>query len=285
MTRNLPGHFSRQPAASSISSVDFGRSPVSLSSGTDDSTWRRPHPSRVECHPSAISPAVEPLSGAEQVTVNPQPYFVPPTASASDILANVAIQDLIAQESDAEFHDLPYYHTSIPSLASASDSYDRFDFETPVTRGDYSDSDWEHMEEWTLDNALQSPPKPSTSSNQSPGLGVAPLPSLLHINKEIRVISSSMLEDTFRRTTRPNSLPCEDDGGVVIVSPDPSFPHPHLLSTIIEEDGDEEPSSPERDSEDEDEDETSDTETIRPSRSYLVADCQWTQESMSRPEC
>ena len=197
---------------------------------------------------------------------------------------------MIAQESDAEFYDLPYYHTNIPGLASASDSYDTFDFEPPVARADYSDSDWGDIEEWTvtIDDAPQSSPKPSASSDQSPGLGMAPLPSLLHINKEVRAISSSMLEDTFRRTTRPSSLPCEDDGeaqgeAVVIVSPDPSFPHPHLLSTIIEEDGDEEPSSPERDSEDEDE--MSDTETIRPSSSQLVADCQLTQESTSRPEC
>ena len=260
----LPGHFSRQPAASSIqSAVDVGRSPVSLSSIMEDSTRRRPHPSRVECHPSAISPAVEPLSSAEEVTVNPQPYFVPPTASASDVLANVAIQDLLAQ--DAEFYDLPYYSTSIPGLASVSDSYDTFDFETPVERGDYSDSEWEDMEEWTIDDAMQSPPKPSASSNQSPGLGIESLPSLVHINNEVRVISSAMLDVAFRRTIRPYSVPCEDDEDEVIVSPDASFPHPHLLSTIIEEDGDEEPYSPERDSEDDDD--TSDTETIRPSSS------------------
>ena len=35
----------------------------------------------------------------------PQPHFVPSTASASEILTSVAIQDLLAQ--DAESNDLP----------------------------------------------------------------------------------------------------------------------------------------------------------------------------------
>jgi hypothetical protein len=166
---------------------------------------------------------------------------------------------------DAEFYELPCHSTSIPGLASYSDSCDSFDFVSPFARDEYSDSDWEEeMEEGTIDDddAL---PEPSGSSNPFRGLGMADLPSLVHISKEIRLISSSVVEVTFRNT-RPNSFPGEDsdDEEEAILSPDPSFPHPHLLSTIIEEDEEEEASSPERDSEDEDE--LSDTETIRPSR-------------------
>ena len=185
----------------------------------------------------------------------------------------MAIQDMLAQE-DAEFYELPSCHsTSIPGLASYSDSYhDAFDFVSPFARDEYSDSDSdledEDMEEGTV--ALQSPPEPSGSSNPFRGLGMTALPSLVHISKEIRLISSSVVEITFGNT-RPNSFPGEDhededhDDEEAILSPDPSFPHPHLLSTIIEEDEEEEASSPEGDSEDEDE--LSDTETIRPSRS------------------
>jgi hypothetical protein len=189
---------------------------------------------------------------------------------------------MLAQE-DAEYYELPCHSTSIPGLASYSDSYDAFDFVSPLARDEYSDSDSEDedMEEGTV--ALQSPPEPSGSSNPFRGLGMTALPSLVHISKEIRLISSSVVEITFGNT-RPNSFPGEDhedeeddDEEEAILSPDPSFPHPHLLSTIIEEDEDEEASSPEGDSEDEDE--LSDTETIRPSRS---PDCRWAQESMGR---
>jgi hypothetical protein len=253
-------------AASFVPPIDFGRTPASLSSSPDTSTRRRLHLrlSRIiECHPSAISPAVEPLSSAEQVTVNPRPYFVPSTASASEILANVAIQDLLAQ--DAEFYDLPYYTASIPSLPSVSDSWDAFDFVNSFAGDDYSDSEWEEdMEEGTTDDTLQSPPN-TASPNQFRGLGIASLPSFVHIiNKEIRFTSSSVVEVTFRKT-RPESLSGEDngDGEESIITPVTPFPHPHRLCTIIEEVENEESPTPERDSEDEDE--ASDTETIRPS--------------------
>jgi len=214
------------------------------------------HLSRIECHPSAIlSPAVEPLSSVEQVTVDPQPYFVPSTASASTILTNVAIQDLLAQ--DAESYDLPCEPTNIPTLTSVSDSWDsfEFDFVNPFARDDHSDSDWEAGEEETIDDTLLSPPKPIDSPNQFRGWDTAPLPSLVHINSETQFISSSVVEVTLRNT-RPDSLPRDDhgDGEEAISVPVASFPHPHLLSPIIEED----------------EDETSDTETIRPSTSTLA---------------
>ncbi len=76
-------------------------------------------------------------------------------------------------------------------------------------------------------------------------------------------MSSSMVEVTFRNT-HPDSLllgeECGDGEEAIIVTP---FPHPHLLSPIIEEDEDDRSSSPGMDSEDEDD--MSDTETIRPS--------------------
>jgi hypothetical protein len=212
------------------------------------------HLSRIESRPSAISPAVEPLSSVEQVTVNPRPYFVPSTASASEILTNVVIQDLLAQ--DAESHNSP---TNIPTLTSVSDSWDsfEFDFVNPFARDDYSDSDWEAGEEETTDDTLpcQSPSKPIDLPNHFRGLDTVPLPSLVHVNREIQLILSSVVE-VSSRNTRPDSLPREDhvDGEEAIIIPVTPFPHPHLLSPILEED----------------EDETSDTETICPSTSILA---------------
>ena len=214
------------------------------------------HLSRFECHPSSIlSPAVEPLSGVEQATVDPQPYFVPSTASASTILTNVAIQDLLAQ--DAESYDLPGEPTNIPTLTSVSDSWDsfEFDFVNPFARDDYSNSEWEAEEEENIDDTLQSPPEPIDSPNQFRSLHTALLPSIAHINSEIQSISTSVVEVTLR-DARPDSLPRDDygDGEEAIIVPVASYPHPHLLSPIIEQD----------------EDETSDTETIRPLTSILA---------------
>jgi hypothetical protein len=223
------------------------------------------HPSRIECHLSAITPAVEPLSGAEQVTVNPQPYFVPSAASASEILTNVAVQySLVAQ--DAEFYDVHCHSdTSIPTLTSVSDSWDTFEFNfvNPFACDDYSDSDWEEdVGEETADDTLQSPPNPtdSDSSSQFRALDTASLHSFMHVNKI-----------TFRNTG-PDSLSGESHGDreEAVIIPVTPFPHPHLLSPIIEEDEVDESSSPEMNSEDEDEDEeTSDTETIHPSSILL----------------
>ena len=213
------------------------------------------HLSHIECHPSAISPAVEPLTCVERVTVNPQPYFVPSTASVLEILTNVATQDLLAQ--DAESYGLPCQPTNVPAL-TVSDSWDsfEFDFVNPFARDDYSDWDWEIGEEdQTTDDTLRSPSKPIDSPNHFRGLDTAPLPSLVHNNREIQLISSSAVEIAFRNTC-PDSLPREDygDGEELVINPVTPFPHPHLLSPIIEED----------------EDETSDTETIRPSTRILA---------------
>lgn len=167
-----------------------------------------------------------------------------------EILTKVAIQDLLAQ--DAESYDLP---TNIPTFTSVSDSWDSFDFDfvNPFARDDSSDSDsdWEAGEEETTNDTLQSPPKPIDSPNQFRRLDRAPLPSVVHIDREIQYISPFEVEVAFGNS-RPDSLPVEDYGDgeeAVITTPATPFPHPHLLSPIIEED----------------EDETSDTETIRPS--------------------
>lgn len=248
------GHTSQQLEPPSIPSVNQGRSPASRSSNPLTDSTRRPplavHLSRIECYSSAISPGIAPLSSVEQVTINPQPYFVPSTASASEILTNVAIQDLLAQ--DAESYDLLYQPTNIPILTSVSDSWDswdsfEFDFVNPFARDDYPDSDCEAGEEEIIDHILQSPPKPIDS--QFRDLHTAPLPSLVHINRETQLISSSVIEVTLDNTC----LPREDhgDGEEPIIIPVTPFPHPHLLSPIAEEY----------------EDETSDTETIRPSTS------------------
>jgi hypothetical protein len=244
----VSGHTSQRPEASSIPSVYQGRSPASRSSTSTpltDSTRRPPvHLSRIECRPSAIRTAVEPLSSVEQVTVNPRPHFVPSTASASEILTNVAFQDLLAQ--GAQSYNLPCQPTNIPTLTSAWDSWDslEFDFVNPFERDGCSDS--EAGEEETTDDTLQSPP------NRFRGLDT---PSILHINREIQLISSSVFEVTLRNP-RPDSLPREDhgDGEEAIIIPVKPFPHPHLLSPIIEED----------------EEETSDTETIRPSTGVIA---------------
>ena len=237
---------------------------------------RRRHLSRIECYPSAITPAVEQLSGVEpQITAaNPQPYFVPSTASASEVLTNVAIQDWFATE-DADFYELPFHHhpTSSSSLASVSD-WDSLDFVNPFAREDEddvydSDYDWENVEEGTANEPSRSSPEPTTDSpNEYRALEPAPLCCSVQINKAIQLISSSVVEVTFR-TTRSDSPPGEDDdeGEEAIIVPvaSESFPHPHRLSTIIEEDEEAVEVSPRSEIGYEDRDDASDAETIRPS--------------------
>jgi len=235
---------------------------------------RRRHLSRIECHPSAISPALDQLSGAEpQVTAaNPQPYFVPSTASASEVLTNVAIQDWFATE-DADFYELVFHHypTSSSSLASISD-WDSLDFVNPFAREDSddvydSDFDLEDVEEETANEPSWLSPKPTTNSpSEYQALEPAYLPSSVQINKAIQLVSSSVVEVAFRNT-RSDSPPGEDDddGEEAVIVPVISFPHPHRLSTIIEEDEEVMEDSPRPEIEYEDQDDTSDAETIRPS--------------------
>jgi len=202
----------------------------------------RRHLSRTECHPSAINPAAEQLSGVEpQVTAaNPQPFFVPSTASASEVLTNVAIQDWFATE-DADFYELPFQHhpTSSSSLASVSD-WDSLDFVNPYSREDSddaydSDLDLENVEEEAANEPSWTSAKPTTNSHRA--LAPASLPSSVQINKAIQLVPSSVVGVTFRNT-RSDSPPGEDDddGEGAIIVPIASFPHPHRLLTIFEED-------------------------------------------------
>jgi len=88
----------------------------------------------------------------------------------------------------------------------------------------------------------------------------------MHINKAIQLVSSAAVEVTFR-TMHSDSPPGEDDdhGEDAIIVPVTSFPHPHRLSTIIEEDEEVVDDSPRPDIGWEDQDDTSCAETIRPS--------------------
>ncbi|KAI0251118.1 hypothetical protein BJV78DRAFT_488356 [Lactifluus subvellereus] len=258
-----------QSEATSIPEMDYGPSPGALSPKPDSTRLRRlPH---VEGRPSTINLAIEPLSRAEQVTVNAQPYFVPSTASASDILTNVVVQDWFAAE-DARFYELSCHPTSSSTLSSVTDPWDMFDYVNPLACDDSSDSDSESIEEPVeesdqqffeepADESSQSTPTPSSPPKQHEALEPASLTSV-HINKTIRLISSSVIEVTFRNTY-PDSPPGEDDDEEAINIPITSFPHPHRLSTIIEEDEEDDSSSLETACEEEGD--TSDTETIRPS--------------------
>jgi hypothetical protein len=249
-----------------------------------DGGARRRNLSRIECHPSAISPAVEQLSVAQQVAANPRPYFVPSTASASEVLTNVAVQDWFATEElvDAGFYELPGHPESSSSLLSVSDSWDSFDFVNPFERDDdATDSDedansnLENVEEGTADEPPQSllqPPKPTTSG-PTPILEPVPLPSFVRINKAIQLISSSAVAVTFRNTR--SDSPQDDDSEEVIIIPVTSFPHPHHLSTISEEVEPVEAEAedllgPETKCEEQDDD-MSDTETIRASSSLALS--------------
>ena len=147
-----------------------------------------------------------------------------------------------------------------------------FDYVNPLARDDSSDSDsepiGEPVEEYEqqfaeepADESSQSTPTSSSPPKQYGALEPASLPSV-HINKTIRLISSSMVEVTFRNTY-PDSPPGEDHDEEVVNIPIRTFPHPHRLSTIIEED--EQVDSPNLETTYEGESDTSDTETIRPS--------------------
>lgn len=275
--RFVTGRAPKRPEEASDPSFDGdGQVPAFPSPDSDGPPGaplsRRHLSRRIECHPSAISPAVKQLSGAEpQITaVNPQPYFVPSTASASEVLTNVAIQDWFATE-DADFYELPFQHypTSSSSLASVSD-WDSLDFVNPFAREDSddaydSDLDSENVEEETADEPSWSSPKPTTNlPDEYRAFEPVSLPSSMQIIKAGRLVSS-VIEVTFRNT-RSDSPPREndDDGEEAIIVPITSFPHPHRLSTISEEDEEVAGDSPRPEIGYEDQDDMSDAETIRP---------------------
>jgi hypothetical protein len=279
-TRFVTARVLRQSVAPSMDHRQF----PTMFSPKHDGARLRPLP-HVECHPSTISPAIEPLSRAEQVAVNAQPYFIQSTASASEILTNVAVQDMFAAE-DARLYELSYHPTSSSTLSSITDPWDMFDYFNPFARDDRSDPDPEIIEEPVEESnhefAEEPTDEPSQSMPSSPpkrcgALEPESLPSSVHINKTIRLISSSVVEVTFRNTY-PGSPPGENDNEEAINIPIATFPHPHRLSPIIEED--EEGNSSGLETACEDEDDTSDTETIRPSsisvRPRLDAGIDWT---------
>ncbi|KAI9465269.1 hypothetical protein BJY52DRAFT_674628 [Lactarius psammicola] len=182
------------------------------------------HPPHIGCHPSATNPPVEPPSGAGHFVVNAEPYFVRSTASASEILTNVAIQDMLAID-DPGFYELCCNPRSTSTLASVPESWGSFDFVYPLASSESSDSDLE------LVNG-----SPRHSREASPEVS----PEVSHENSR-QFISSSEVEVT-PRNTYPDS-PLEDNEEVVVVPVLPyissSFPHPHILSTIPEENEDE----------------------------------------------
>ncbi|KAH9955007.1 hypothetical protein BC827DRAFT_910033 [Russula dissimulans] len=335
MTTRFATGRARTPEATAVGSTigvysvdDFGAFPASpndRAGGTAQSHRASSH--NIECHPSAIStgisPAVvdEPLtgtgtgasSGAEPIvtvisSVNPEPYFVPSTASASEILTNVAIHDLFAVE-DAESHGLlPGRPTHTPMLASVVDSWDDA-FEFSDEDGDPFAYDWDGDSEESeppdstnsssssgpIDSdSDESPPSRSppgssssgsgsgsaTGSTRFPALGPASFPSSVRVNNLIRVFSSSVVEVTFRDTRHGPPTPEEGDPDSdsdeeeTVVIPVMRFrdPDPHRLPTIIEDDEEDEQEEEEGESgEDDSEDDTSDAETIRPSTFWPAA--------------
>jgi hypothetical protein len=93
----------------------------------------------------------------------------------------------------------------------------------------------------------------------------------VHVNKTVQLISSSVVEVTFRNTHSDSPLGEDGDDGeeAIIIPVTSSFPHPHRLSPIIE--GDEGAGFPDPETEyEEDQDDTSDTETIRPSSVLIL---------------
>ncbi|KAH9955000.1 hypothetical protein BC827DRAFT_1386552, partial [Russula dissimulans] len=233
-----------------VHSVDdfgaFPASPNNQAGGTAQS--QRPTSHNVECHSSAISispaAAIEPLTrtgtsgGAEPVvtvlnSVNPESYFVPSMASASEILTNVAIHDWFAVE-DAEPHGLlPRRPTRTPMLASVVDSWDDA-FEFSDEYGDPFACDWdEDLEE------SESPD--STSSSSSSSLG-------------------------------PVDSDSDDEGTVVIPVMRFRDPDPDPFPTIIEDDEEDQEQEQEQEgNSSEDEGDMSDTETILPSTFWPAA--------------
>ncbi|KAH9012797.1 hypothetical protein EDB84DRAFT_1534778 [Lactarius hengduanensis] len=218
------------------------------------------HPPFIAYHSSANQPAVEPLSGVEYFAVNAEPYFVPSTASASEILTNVAIQDVLALAADDPgFFELCCNPRSTSTLASVPEFSGSFDFVYPFASSEYFDSDSE------LVNG-----SPRRSREASPELSpVASPENSRQSTLADSSYSSSGLGVSLRNAYPDSSLGEDnaDDDGVIVIPVLPytssSFPHPHLLSTIPEENEDEGGHSSSPDTTYEDEDDTSDTETIR----------------------
>ncbi|KAH9036115.1 hypothetical protein EDB85DRAFT_795377 [Lactarius pseudohatsudake] len=240
------------------------------------------HPPFIAYHSSANQPAVEPLSGVEYFAVNAEPYFVPSTASASEILTNVAIQDVLALAADDPgFFDLCCNPGTTSTLASVPEFSGSFDFVYPFASSEYSDSDSELVNGSPRRSREASPELSPVASHENSRQSTLADSSdwhealksgssrPMHIKKAMGLTSSSGLGVSLRNTYPDSPLgeDSADDDGVIVIPVLPytssSFPHPHLLSTIPEENEDEGGHSSSPDTTYEDEDETSDTETIR----------------------
>ena len=205
------------------------------------------------CHPLTAIPTVQPLGDVEHFAVKAEPYFVRSTASASEILTNVAIQDMLATDG-LGIYELSCNPGSTSTLSSA-DSSGFVDFVYPLASSESSDSDLGLLNE----SPRRSPEVSPDPSDRHEAESLRPM----QINRIMRLISSTEIEVSFN--SYPDSPPGEDDADdeEVIVIPvlpwtSPSFPHPHVLFTIPEEDDEDEHSSYD------DEDETSSVETVRP---------------------
>ena len=229
------------------------------------------HSPNIGYHPSATTPAVEPVSGVEQFAVNMEPYFVRSTASASEILTNVAIQDMLAID-ELEFYEVSCNPGSTSTLSSVPEPSGSSDFLYPLASSEGFDSDSELVNESPRSSREGSPEVSPDLSDRHDALTPRSLRPV-HIYNSMWFISSSEVEVTFR-DTYPDSPQGEDDEDdddeEVIILPvlpctSSSFPHPHILSTIPEEDEDEDGDgdSFSLDTTYDDEDDTSSVETIR----------------------
>lgn len=256
--RFMTGRTLGQPEKASATLMDSERSFAFLFPDPESEQ----HPPHIGCHPSATSPAVEPTSGVEHFAVNVEPYFVRSTASASEILTNVAIQDMLAAE-ELDFYELSCGPRSASTLSSVPEPSGSYDFVYPLASTESFDSYSEQVN-WSPRSSREVTPEVSPDPSDQYGALKSRSSRSVYINDTMRFISSSEVEVTFRNTylDSPAGEDDDDDEEMIILPVLPctssSFPHPHLLSTIPEEDEDEG-----LDETCDDEDDTGSVETIR----------------------
>ena len=254
----MTGRAVAQPGKASATALD---SELSFGFLFPDPESEQHDPLHDECHPSTTHSAVEP----EHFAVNVEPYFVRPTASASEILTNVAIQDMLAAD-DLGLYNLSCNPSSASILSSVPEPSGSFDFVYPFASSESFYSDEESLNGSPRSSPEVSPEVSPDSSDRHEAFFKSRSLRPMDINNTMRFISSSEIEVTFRNNY-PDSPLGEDnaDDEEVIVIPilrrtSSSFPHPHCLSTIPEEDEDEDGDS---DGTSDYEDETSSVETVR----------------------
>lgn len=263
----MTGRTLGQPEKASATVMDSERSSAFLFPDPESEQY----PPHIGCHPPITNPAIEPTSVLDHFAVNVEPYFVRSTASASEILTNVAIQDMLAAE-ELEYYELSCGPGSTSTLSSVPEPSGSFDFAYPLASTEGFDS-YSEQEIWSPRSSREVTPEVSPDPSDQHGAWSS---RPVYINDIMRFISSSEVEVTFRNTY-PDSPAGEDDDDSddddeeVIILPvlprtSSSFPHPHCLSTIPEEDEDEGGYSFSLDETYDDEDDTSSVETIRCTR-------------------